>query len=743
VGGAAALLRQLHSTWTPAQIKAALIDTATPINAPPSLAGGGQLNIAGLDDLNLLAYSADGGGLNYGAPWVSAAWAATRTLQLENTGDVTRSVTLAATAVATETGITLQPPTEPIIIPAHGVAQATITMTIDPSGLEFSPDAATATRQDIFARHYLAEHGGSITISSVSGSGGVRVRPAHAAHFNSADFYLDDQLLDDSLDSREVQEYTNTTPGAHVVKLRRPGAAPNSAPIFSAPVNLLDGHDYTLIVVGRPGELGLLTTDETAPAPPPAGQSLIHFVNANRVGVNWDIGPLDVYLDGALYVSGLAVGATSAYFPLAPGTHEVRFYHAGADPALARRVAHKTFVAGAGQAILLGTGRHDDDDGEIDDPEQRAFIGYGDVRLVMTLVERVPFSVFPIVASDARAETVLNVAPSARAFALGLHNTGARNSGLSGAQATSRTPLASAFQLEATSPPVVGLSPNIQAADIQYLGVTSNYSVTGNLGLNTSIFFGLSSYAPWSTPNEIRSMIYIDSNQDGLDDFVLMNSNWGSASNEKDSDVFLNGLFPLRPDGTLSMGLSYTFWGAFTAPIQSSINVAPFNTSVMFQSVSIPNLALPLDPNIPTGPKGPTPSSFCYHVETRARDASYFEQVIDRVPEAGSPAIAACGNRAGVLRYDIQNSAIAPINTRNFILGSPTAARPLFVDIEGGAITGAVNPAQLAAQPGTKLLILHHHNAPFPQAEVVDINPPIPVAALGGTSRMHVPLAMR
>ncbi|MEO7912665.1 MAG: S8 family serine peptidase, partial [Roseiflexaceae bacterium] len=453
VGGAAALLRQLHSGWTPAQIKAALIDTATPLNAPPSLVGGGQLNIAGLGDLSLLAYSADGGGLTYGAPWVSAAWAATRTLQLENTGDITRSVTLAATATTTETGVTLQPPTEQIIIPAHGVAQATITMTIDPSGLEFSPDATTAPKQDIFARHYLAEHGGSITISSVGGEGGVRVRPAHAAHFGSADFYLDDQLLDDSLDSREVDEYVNTTPGAHVVKLRRPGAAPNSAPLFSAPVNLLDGHDYTLIMVGRPGELGLVTADETAPAPPPAGQSLIHFVNANRVGVNWDIGPLDVYLDGALYVPALAVGATSAYFPLAPGTHEVLFFHAGADPTLARRVAHKTFVAGTGQAILLGTGRHDDDDGRIDDDEQRAFIGYGDVRLVVTLVERVPFNVFPIVASDARADTALNVVSSARAFALGLHNTGARNSGLNGAQATSRTPLASAFELEATSPP--------------------------------------------------------------------------------------------------------------------------------------------------------------------------------------------------------------------------------------------------------------------------------------------------
>ena len=644
--------------------------------------------------------------------------------------------------MATETGVSLLPPAAPIIIPAHSVAQATITMTIDPSGLEFSPDAATATTQDGFARNYLAEDGGSITVSSVSSGGGVRVRPAHAAHFGSVDFYLDDRLLDDSLDSREVEEYVSTTPGAHVVNLRRPGASPHSAPIFSAPVNLLDGFDYTLIVVGRPGELGLVIVNENTPALPPPGQSLIHFVNANRVGVNWNIGPLDVYLDGLLQVPALAVGATSAYFPLVPGTHEVEFFHAGSNPALARRVAHKTFVAGIGQAILLGTGRHDDDDGKIDDEEQRAFIGYGDIRLVMMQVERVPFNVFPIVASAAHAATALNVLPGAHAFALGLLNTGARNSGLNGSLATPHTPLASAFELEATSPPIAGLSQNTQAADIQYLGITSNYSVTGNLGPNTSIFFGLSSYAPWSTPNEIRSQIYIDSNQDGIDDFVLMNTNWGAASSTKDSDVFLNGLFPLQPDGTLGMGLSYAFWGSFTAPIQSTINVMPFNTSVMFQSISLPNLALPLDPSNPTGPKHATPSSFCYHVETRARDTSDFEQVVDRVPEAGSPIIAACGNRAGVLRYDIQNSAIAPINTTNFVFGAPTAARPIFVDIDGGAITGGVNPAQLTARPGTKLLILHHHNAPFPQAEVVEINLPISVAALDDKAWMRVPLAM-
>jgi hypothetical protein len=264
--------------------------------------------------------------------------------------------------------------------------------------------------------------------------------------------------------------------------------------------------------------------------------------------------------------------------------------------------------------------------------------------------------------------------------------------------------------------------------------------VTGNLGQDTAIFFGLSSYSAWSTPNEIQFLIYIDSNQDGRDDFVLVNTNWNVTADGKNSDVFLNGLYPLRPDGTLGPAFSFAFWGTFSAPIESTINIAPFNTSVMFQAVTLPNLALPLDPNMPAGPRGPTPSSFCYHVETRARDAGNFGQLVDRVPEASSPAIAACGNRAGVLRYDIPNYALAPINTRDFVFGAPTAARPIFVDVDGGAITGGVNPARLTPGSSQKLLILHHHNAPFPQAELVDA---IAGSAVGGTSQMRIPIAMR
>lgn len=726
VGGAAALLRQMHADWAPTQIKAALLSSATPGNLPPSLAGAGRLNLSGLGTLSMLASGSDGGGLVYGAPWAAAGASATRTLTLENMSASDQLVTLSATAVATETGVTVQVPSGQLRVPAHGSAQATIGLAIDPQRLDFSPDPATATQQNGRARHYLAEQSGYIQVIGDRGVNGVRVRPAHGAHFDSVDFYLDDTLLDGSIDSREVQDYITATAGLHLVKIRRVGSSPNSRPIFSAPVELQDGHDYTLILVGRPGALGEVTVDETVASPPPAGQSLIHYVNANRTEPTWNIGPLDVYLDGVLQVAALAVGQTSGYTPIAPGTHTVAFYQAGANPA---GPAHtrKTFTIGAGEAVLAGTGRHNDNDNNLNDFEQRAFVGHSALRIGNALLASVPYAVFPTVAASSHADSTLLVAPGAGAFTLALHNSGARNTGLvstPGAPGTPKTPLASAFELAAVSPAMPTLDPTLRPADVQYVGVTNSYSITHNLDQFTYIYFGLSAYAPWSTPNQVEYQVWIDSNHDGRDDYVLVNGNHGELTGGAASDVFINVLYPLKADGVTPIATDqFIFWGSFAAPIQSSIDLAPFNSAVLFLRAKASDLALPLDPARPTGPKGPTPSSFCYHVETRARALSNFQQQIDRVPDATAAPQAECGGRAGVLLYDITNPAIAPINTSNFIFSAPIAPRPIFLDTDGGAITGLARSDVLAARGGAKLLILHHHNAPYPQAELVDVRP--------------------
>jgi subtilisin family serine protease len=696
VAGAAALLRQLHPHWRPEQIKAALMNTAVPAQmpdgspAPPSLGGAGRLNLATLGGLELLAYAAEDQtvALTYGAPWIAQPWTATRRLQLENQSDALRSVRLSATTAVSERGVTITLPPGPIEVPPHEHALVPITVTVQPGALDFTPDPATPLEQGGFPRYFLAEHGGYIEVGSGTG---VRVRPAHAAHFPSVDFYLDQQLLDDSLDSREVQEYSDTTPGTHLVRLLRPGAPPDAPPLFTAAVQLLDGRDYTLIVVGRPGALGIVVVDETPSAPPPPGQALMHFVNANRTEPTWDIGPLDVYLDGVLRAAGLPVGQASPYIQVAPGTHTVEFFLAGADPASARPVAHKTFVVGAGELVLVGTGRHDDDDGELDDLEQRAFVGRALPRASLAL--RVPFQIFPKSASDAHVvEGAIVLPPGAQAFAVGLRNSGARNAAPSGTMLGPQVPLASAFELAAASPPIAGLRSSLRAADVQYLGVTSDFAVTQNIS-NTRIFFGLATYGPWSTPNEVQFRVYIDSNLDGTDDYVVLNTN-GSVFGEPPNDVFVSPLYRILPDGSL-VANTFTFWGAEQPPtIPPGFDLTPFNTSVMFQMIGAMGIGLP-----------PGQTRFRYHVETLARDADRFGRVVDRVPAVGS------------LEYDIAHPALAPINVITPLLPN----RPVFLDIDGGQIVGGVDAAALAARGTQRLLVLHHHNPPATQAEVVEV----------------------
>ncbi len=74
-----------------------------------------------------------------------------------------------------------------------------MSITVNPGALDFTADAATPLVQDGFPRYIMAEHGGYVEVRSEA-NGGVRVRPAHAANFPDVDFYLDDLLLDESLD---------------------------------------------------------------------------------------------------------------------------------------------------------------------------------------------------------------------------------------------------------------------------------------------------------------------------------------------------------------------------------------------------------------------------------------------------------------------------------------------------------------------------------------------------------------
>lgn len=178
VAGAAALIKGRYPGWTPAQVKAALMNTAAPVLMddksfyPPSLAGAGQLDISRLTNVGLIARSkAEGSAaLSYGAPTLSGPWTATRTLRLENPTGTAQQVSLGQVTAANEPGVALTLPDGPLNIPANGALEVPVVMTIDPAQLDFTPD--TAAKLDMLTggvtrpRFYLAEHSGYIHVRS-------------------------------------------------------------------------------------------------------------------------------------------------------------------------------------------------------------------------------------------------------------------------------------------------------------------------------------------------------------------------------------------------------------------------------------------------------------------------------------------------------------------------------------------------------------------------------------------------
>ena len=74
-------------------------------------------------------------------------------------------------------------------------------------------------------------------------------------------------------------------------------------------------------------------------------------------------------------------------------------------------------------------------------------------------------------------------------------------------------------------------------ADLQYVGVTDDF-VPGqatSVGDNM-IYFGIAAYGDWSTPNQVSFSVYIDSDEDGIHDYRLFNSDaqayrngWGAS----------------------------------------------------------------------------------------------------------------------------------------------------------------------------------------------------------------------
>lgn len=259
--------------------------------------------------------------------------------------------------------------------------------------------------------------------------------------------------------------------------------------------------------------------------------------------------------------------------------------------------------------------------------------------------------------------------------------------------------LASAFELAATSPDEASSSGSGQYSDLRFVGVTSDYAaqVAAGHGLaETSIWFGIATWADWASPNTATVQVRLDTNRDGTDDYSLTSS-WTGGSTP--NDVFSVALCKL------STGACN---GYYLNGVDASVrDTALFGTNVMVLPV------LPGWLGLTAGA-----SRFSYRVVTAA-------------------------DSTATLSYDPAHPGFSFGGT-NFL--GATTTQPLYADLSGQVIPVQYNRADYVANASSGLLLLHHFNTAGNRAQVVTVVSPCNptcTATVPATAMIGIPVQLQ
>ncbi len=300
---------------------------------------------------------------------------------------------------------------------------------------------------------------------------------------------------------------------------------------------------------------------------------------------------------------------------------------------------------------------------------------------------RVPVYAAPRPTSNMRAETTTLNFSSTETLTETIRLVG---TGLGSAEALDTpTPedmvsIVTAFELQHVSPDLP-TRPNIANADLQYVGVASDYYAAGSVE-DTVIAFGVATHQAWETPNVVEFDIYIDTDRDGRPEYLLYNTNYGSATGTSASDVFITALVDLR---TREASLQFFLNGLSAA----ELNTAPFNSRVMMLPVYAADLGLTAGN-----------AAFNYMVVSYSGDNELYnlpgteedEAIVDQTPwlsfNAAQPGLDLTGGQAGL---------------------------PAYLDLPGEEIPLRFFASSFNASNSLGVLLLHHHNPRGSQAEIV------------------------
>lgn len=238
--------------------------------------------------------------------------------------------------------------------------------------------------------------------------------------------------------------------------------------------------------------------------------------------------------------------------------------------------------------------------------------------------------------------------------------------------------IVTAYELQASSPNEASSENIANNADLKYIGIASD-AKTGGTFADATIAFGIAAQGDWSSPNEVEFDIYIDTNRDGTDDYVLFNWNLASAQGAVDAnDVFITYLVNLNDDDA---DPSVQFLNGLPSSV---INTVPFNTNVMMLPVAAADLGLTA-----------TNASFNYTVVSFSRDA---DGVVDV-----SPTLSYNAARPGL---DVTADA-AVLNA--------------YTDLPGNEISVDYSLTDYKLAKSQGVLLLHHSNTRGQRDQVINV----------------------
>jgi subtilisin family serine protease len=171
VAGAMALLGQLHPDWSPAELKALVINTANPaptaLRYSPVRLGAGRIDLPRAAAATTLAAAADGAGLvslSFGAPDVLTSASLQKNIRITNQLTAPVSYTLEYGGVIDAPGVTVRLPVTTVTVAANGVATLPIQLQAEAAAMRRSRDATLTPTQLNQPRHWLSEESGYLRI---------------------------------------------------------------------------------------------------------------------------------------------------------------------------------------------------------------------------------------------------------------------------------------------------------------------------------------------------------------------------------------------------------------------------------------------------------------------------------------------------------------------------------------------------------------------------------------------------